>query len=234
MITSVLFADDHLMFREALTMLLELQPDIMVVGQAADGLEAVRMAKAINPQTVLMDIFMPELNGIQATAEIKKFNHGIKVIILSMSATAEHVYQSFKAGADGYLLKDGAGSEIAEAVRCVHTGKRYVSENISTLLTGNYAKYREKSGKDNLLDLLSIREREVLQLVADGKTAKDISETLRLAQTTVETYRNRLRRKLGLSDHIELIKFAIQHGMTDLTYNSESNIASEEQTEKMS
>jgi len=197
-------------------MLLELEPDIMVVGQATDGPEAVRMAKTINPQTILMDIFMPDLNGIQATAEIKRFNQRIKVIILSISADAEHVYQSFKAGADGYLLKNWAGSEVSNAVRCVHAGKRYLCENISTSTIGGYAKFREKSGKDNMLDLLSMREREVLQLVAEGKKIKYISETLRLARTTVETYLYRLRRKLGLSAHIELVRFAIQHKIIDL------------------
>ena len=214
---SVILADDHQMFREGLRMLLELQPDIMVVGQAADGREAVRMAKAIKPHTVLMDIFMPELNGIEATAQIKEFNQDIKVIILSMYATPEHVYQSFKAGADGYLLKDGAGSEVAKAIRAVHVGKRYLCGNMSTFIIQDYVKSRDKSDENNPLRLLSMREREVLQLVVEGKHSKKISEILNLAPTTVETYRYRLMQKLGLSDLTDLVRFAIKHGIIDLT-----------------
>jgi len=213
---SVLLVDDHAMFREGLKLLLEIQPDIKVVGQAADGREAVRMVKTLHPQTILMDIFMPELNGIDAAALIKEFDQHIKIIILSMYATTEHVYQSFKAGADGYLLKDEAGTEVIKAIRTVQTGKRYLCGNISSLMVDDYMKSREKSDEDNPLRLLSQREREVLQLLAEGKSTSRIAETLHLAPSTVETYRYRLTQKLAIPDLPGLIKFAIQHGLINL------------------
>ncbi|MEI6313530.1 MAG: response regulator transcription factor [Syntrophus sp. (in: bacteria)] len=210
---SVLLVDDHAMFREGLKLLLEIKTDLQVVGQAADGREAVRMVKTLNPEMVLMDIFMPELNGIDATEQIKEFNQRIKVIILSMYATTEHVYQSFKAGADGYLLKELAGAEVIKAIRTVHAGKRYLCDNISSLMIDDYIKSREKSDEDNPLRLLSQREREVLQMLAEGKPSTKIAETLHLAPSTVETYRYRLMQKLGISDLPGLIKFALQRGI---------------------
>jgi len=213
---SVLLVDDHTMFREGLKLLLEIQTDIQVVGQAADGREAVRMAKILHPQTILMDIFMPQLNGIDATALIKEFDPNIKVIILSMYATTEHVYRSFKAGADGYLLKDEAGTEVIKAIRTVQTDKRYICDNISSLMVDDYMNSREKSNDDGPIRLLSQREREVLQLVAEGTPTAKISETLNLAPSTVETYRYRVMQKLGIADLPTLVKFAIQHGLITL------------------
>ncbi|MFZ4440059.1 MAG: response regulator, partial [Syntrophales bacterium] len=210
---SVLLVDDHTMFREGMKLLLEIEADIQVVGQAADGREAVRMAKILHPQTILMDIFMPQLNGIDATALIKEFDPNIKVIILSMYATTEHVYRSLKAGADGYLLKDEAATEVIKAIRTVQTDKRYICDNISSRMVDDYMSNREKSADDGPISLLSQREREVLQLVAEGTPTAKISETLNLAHSTVETYRYRVMQKLGIADLPTLVKFAIQHGL---------------------
>jgi DNA-binding NarL/FixJ family response regulator len=210
---SVLLVDDHAMFRDGLKLLLELQQDIRIIGQAADGREAVRMAKNLNPQIILMDIFMPELNGIDAAEQIREFNPKVKIIILSMYATAEHVYQAFKAGADGYLLKELAGAEVIKAILAVNAGKRYLCENISSIMIEDYIKDREKTKSDNPLHLLSQREREVLQMLAEGKPAGKIADTLHLAPSTVETYRYRLMKKLGISDLPGLIKFALQNGV---------------------
>jgi len=210
---SVLLVDDHAMFREGLKLLLELQPDIAVIGQAADGREAVRLVRTLHPQTVLMDIIMPELNGIDATTQIKEFDRQIKVIVLSMYATTEHVYQSFKAGADGYMLKELAGAEVIRAIRTVQAGQRYLCDSISGLMVADYIKNREKSDDYNPLQLLSQREREVLQLLAEGKTIQKVAEVLHLAHSTVETYRYRLMQKLDIADLHGLVKFALHHGL---------------------
>lgn len=216
MTISVLLADDHVMFREGLKLLLEVQSDIQIVGQAANGREAVRMAKTLNPQTILMDIFMPELNGIDATEQIKEFNKNIKIIILSMYATTEHVYQSFKAGADGYLLKELAGLDVIKAIRTVHEGRRYLCDSISSIMVEDYIKNRGKSDMENPVRLLSTRERQVLQMLAEGNPPNKIAEILCLAPSSVETYRYRLMQKLNISDIPGLVKFALLHGLIHL------------------
>lgn len=216
MIISVLLADDHIMFREGLKMLLEVHPDINVVGQAANGREAIRMAKALNPQIILMDIFMPELNGIDAIELIKQFNKHIKIIILSMYATTEHVYQSFKAGADGYLLKELAGSDVINAIRIVNRGKHYLCDNISSIMLEDYIKNRGKSNVEDPVSLLSKRERQVLQMLAEGNPPNKIAEVLCLAPCSVQTYRYRLMQKLSISDIPGLVKFALLHGLIHL------------------
>ena len=211
---SVFLADDHPVVRNGLMLILQAEPEIKVVGQAADGHEAVkRVGKAV-PDVVIMDIAMPGLNGIEATKKIRTACPAVRVLILSMHATAEHIYQALQAGAQGYLLKESAGEEVIKAVRALCKGKRYLSEKISETVVNDYLQQRTLEKKKSPLASLSEREREILQLAADGKTSAEIGRILFISPKTVETYRSRLMQKLGISDHSALIKFAIQYGVT--------------------
>ncbi len=208
---TVLVADDHAVVRDGLRAILESNPGIDVVGFASDGREAIREAKRLRPDVVLMDIAMPELNGIEATAEIRDQCEGVNVIMLSMHATSEHVFRAMQAGARGYLLKDSAGAEVVHTVRRVQGGERYLTSKVSDTVIDCYVrKLLEKSP----LESLSGREREVLQLVAEGMSSSVIAERLHLSPKTVETYRSRLMEKLSLKDLPALVRFAVQHGLT--------------------
>ena len=212
----VLIADDHAVVRDGLCYLLEAQPDLSVVGDAANGREAVARTIQLKPDVVLMDISMPELNGIDATAQIVEAVPEARVIILSMQGTAEHVFRALQAGAQGYLLKDSAGRIVVEAVRAVHSGSRYFSNEITSTLVTDYLQHRQDGSEKSPLERLSGREREILQLVVEGKSSAEIGQILSLSPKTIETYRSRLMAKLGLKDLPSLVKFAVQHGLTTL------------------
>ena len=208
---TVLVADDHAVVRDGLRAILESDSGIDVVGVAIDGREAVREARRLQPNVMLMDIAMPELNGIEAAAQIRDQCAATSVIILSMHATSEHVFRAMQAGVRGYLLKDSAGSEVVNAVRRVHAGERYLTRKISDAVIESYvSEHRTKSP----LESLSPREREILQLVAEGMSSSAIALRLQLSPKTVETYRGRLMHKLNLDDLPALIRFTIQHGLT--------------------
>jgi DNA-binding NarL/FixJ family response regulator len=211
---SVFLADDHPMVRNGLQLVLRAEPDIKVVGEAADGHEAVRRVEKVKPDVVVMDIAMPGLNGIEATKKIRKACSAVRVLILSMHDTAEHIYQALQAGAQGYLLKESAGEEVIKAVRALCKGKRYLSEKISETVVNDYLQQRTLEKKKSPLASLSEREREILQLAAEGKSSAEIGRVLFLSPKTVETYRSRMMQKLGIRDHAALIKFAIQYGVT--------------------
>jgi DNA-binding NarL/FixJ family response regulator len=211
---SVFLADDHPVVRNGLQLILQAEADINVVGEAADGHEAVRRVEKAKPDVVVMDIAMPGLNGIEATKKIRVACPEARVLILSMHATAEHIYQALQAGAQGYLLKESAGEEVIKAVRALCKGKRYLSEKISETMVNDYLQQRALDKKKSPLESLSEREREILQLAAEGKTSAEIGRALFISPKTVETYRSRLMQKLGISDHAALIKFAIQYGVT--------------------
>jgi DNA-binding NarL/FixJ family response regulator len=208
----VLIADDHAVVRDGLRALLEADKVIQVVGDAANGRDAVRQAAQLCPDVILVDIAMPELNGIEATRQMRQLCPSARVIILSMHSTAEHIFQSLQAGACGYLLKESAGREVVAAVRAVCAGQRYLSQKISDQALDDYARGRAASP----LDRLSPREREILQLVVEARSSAEIAATLSLSPKTVETYRSRLMDKLGVGDLPGLVKFAIQHGLTPL------------------
>lgn len=211
---TVFLADDHTVVRDGLRHLLEAQDGIEVIGDAANGREAVRQVELLNPNIVVMDIAMPDLNGIEATQKIIERCPAIKVIILSMHSTNEHIRQAFKAGAHGYLLKESAGNEVVLAVRSVCDMHYYLSQKLSDKLIKDYRKLaRDAEGP---LAELSPREREVLQLVVEGKSNFEIAETLFLSPKTIETYRSRLMSKLDIHDMPGLVKFAIKHGLTTL------------------
>lgn len=209
----VLLADDHAVVRDGLRALLDLQKDISVIGNATDGRQAVSEVERLRPDVVVMDIAMPELNGIEATQRICKARPGIKVLILSMHATAEYIYRALRAGAQGYLLKESAAVEVVDAVRELYAGRRYFSHKISDMLVNDYL---HEPRLVSPLESLSFREREILQLIVEGKTSAEVATQLSLSVKTVETYRSRLMHKLGIGDLPSLVKFAIQHGLTTL------------------
>jgi len=210
---SVLLADDHAVVRDGLRALLEAQTDIEVVGDAANGREVLRLAQQLHPDVVVMDIAMPELNGVEATQQMHDAYPSTQVLILSMHSTTEHIFRALQAGARGYLLKDSAGAEVADAVRVVHAGRRYLSQKIAATVIDDYIAERHRASP---LESLSSRERQILQLVAEGKSSAEIAAILFLSPKTVDTYRSRLMHKLDIGDLPSLVKFAIQHGVTQL------------------
>lgn len=210
----VLLADDHAVVRDGLKALLQAQPDIRVVALAADGRQALEQAQEQCPDVAVMDIAMPQLNGIDAALQMREHCPQTKIVILSIHATVEYVARALQAGARGYLLKESAGKEVVEAVRAVQAGRRYLSEKVNQLVVADYA--RQEITIASPLESLSAREREVLQLTVEGKTSAEIAETLSLARSTVETYRSRIMTKLDIHDLPGLVKFALQHGLISL------------------
>ena len=212
----MLLADDHAVLRDGLRLLLEAQHDIKVVADAANGRDAVRQVVKLCPDVVIMDIAMPELNGIEATRQIREVCPSAQVIILSIYSTSEHIFQALQAGARGYLLKESAGVEVINAVRDAHAGQRYLSRKISDNVIEEYIRRRKAVGESSPLERLNSHEREILQLVVEGKSSSEIANVLYLSSKTVETYRSRLMKKLEVSDIPSLVKFAIQYGLTPL------------------
>jgi len=212
----ILLADDHAIVRDGLNLLLEAQADMAVVAQAANGVEAVDLASKYKPDIVVMDIGMPELNGIEAARRIHECSPDTQVIVLSMYATKEHIFRALSAEVQGYLLKDSAGDEVVTAVRSVYAGQRYLSHRIAETILDDYMQLRQTAVTPSPLESLSPREREVLQRVVEGKTSDEIAQELSLSAKTINTYRSRLMQKLGIKDLTALVKFAIQHGLTSL------------------
>ena len=208
----VLIADDHEVVAEGLRHLVEAERDIQVVACVADGRAAVQQARDTQPDVVLMDLSMPELNGADATRAILERDPRCRVIVLSMYSQREYVRRALKAGAAGYVVKRSAAKEVVEAIRAVHAGQRYLSPRVADVVLDDYTDEKQ----DDLLSRLSAREREVLQLLAEGRTGAQIAERLSLSQKTVETYRARLVEKLGIRDLAGLVRFAIQKGLVSL------------------
>lgn len=205
----VLIADDHGIVAEGLRRLVEAEPDMRVVGCVEDGREAVRLARQASPDVVVMDLSMPELNGADATRAIVGEVAGCRVLVLSMYADREYVRRALKAGATGYVVKRSAAKDLVEAIRAAHAGRRYLSARVADAVL--------EEGEDrDALGRLSAREREVLQLIAEGRTGAEIAGRLALSQKTVETYRARLIEKLGIRDVPGLVRFAIQQGLVPL------------------
>lgn len=211
---TVILADDHAVVRDGLRLVLEARDDMTVVADVADGREAVRRVRELSPDVVVMDISMPDLNGIEATRQIREQKPHTQVVILSMHATSEHIYQAMSAGAIGYLLKDSAGRDVAEAVLSAARGERYLSRRITETMLVDYVRLRRLPDEGSPLSRLSSREREVLQLVVEGKTSAEIAAAIHLSSKTVDTYRSRLMHKLEIHDIPGLVRFAIIHGLT--------------------
>jgi DNA-binding NarL/FixJ family response regulator len=210
MTIEILLVDDHAVMRDGLRLLLETQPDLRVVGEAANGREAVRQAQSKCPNVFIMDIAMADLNGIEATRQVQVLCPSARVVILSMYSTEEHVVRALQAGALGFVLKEAAGADVIDAVRSVYAGHQYFSPKIAALRSV------ERRTSLSPLQRLSEREREILQLTVEGHSSAHIGEILGLSPKTVETYRSRLMHKLDLHDLPSLVKFAIQHGLTSL------------------
>ncbi len=206
----ILLADDHTIVRQGLKLILASQPDFEVVGEAANGREAVELAQKLKPDIVILDVAMPELNGIEATKRMNEANSRIRILVLSMHKEAVYVREILKAGARGYLLKDVIDTELLNAVRSVARGDGYVSPAVSGALLSDY-----RQNVTNPVDLLSNREREVLQFIAEGKTNKEVAAKLNLSVYTVDSHRGKIMEKLNLHSTGELVRFAIKNGLTD-------------------
>jgi DNA-binding NarL/FixJ family response regulator len=211
----LIIADDHKLFRLGLRQLLDKQKLVTVVGEAATGFEAAAMAHDLKPDIVIMDISMPEMNGIEATRRIVDEDPGIHVIVLSMHADRRYVQESLRAGAKGYLLKDSAPEELMRAIGKVLRNQYYLSLKISEQVITDFIRLTE-SDKPTPFSLLSAREREVLQLLAEGKSTREIADKLNLSAKTVETHRQHLMDKLHMHTVAELTKYAIREGLTPL------------------
>jgi len=209
----VLLADDHQLMRSGMRLMLERETDLTVVGEARDGREAVAMAKSLKPEVVVMDIGMPNLNGIEAAHQMTQENPEMAIIVVSMHSDESYVLRALKAGARGYLLKDSAEADLIKAVHVVGGGKSFFSPAVSKMLLDDYVRKLKRSGTEDAYDLLTPREREVLQLIAEGKSNKDIANLLNLSVYTVESHRSNLMQKLNLRGLPELILYAVRKGM---------------------
>src|SRR6201996_8743228 len=207
---NILLADDHTIVRQGLKLILSANADLQVIGEAANGNEAVELAQKLKPDLVLMDVAMPELNGIEATRRMVESDSRIKVLVLSMHKEAVYVREILRAGARGYILKDAIDTELLSAVRSVVRGDGYISPAVSGALLSDYRK-----DVNDPVDLLSAREREVLQLIAEGKTNKEIATKLNLSVYTIDSHRGKIMEKLNLHSTGELVRFAIKHGIVD-------------------
>ncbi|SEM22114.1 DNA-binding response regulator, NarL/FixJ family, contains REC and HTH domains [Syntrophus gentianae] len=215
MAVNVLLADDHKIVRDGLRILIENHGNMNVVAEAENGQKAITLAKELHPQVIIMDISMPDMNGIDATRRITSDFPGIKVIALSMHTDRHFVVGMLEAGAAGYLLKDCAFEELVSAIHTVLENHTYLSPTITDIVVRNYV-HKEAKPSVSVSSELTARERELLQLLAEGMTAKQIAKTLRVSVKTVETHRRNIAQKLGAGSVAELIKYAIREGLTTL------------------
>jgi len=215
MVTRIILADDHRILREGICSLVATLPEVEIVGEADDGRKTVDLARKLVPDIVVMDIGMPNLNGIEATKAIKAEIPTVKVIALSMHSDARYVAEMLKAGASGYMLKDSAFEELAEALRVVMTGRVYLSPGMNDAVMNDYVRRLSEGSPRAALDL-SPREKEVLQLLAEGLSTKEIADRLHVSAKTADTHRQRVMNKLGLRSVAELTKYAVREGLSSL------------------
>jgi DNA-binding NarL/FixJ family response regulator len=213
---TIFLADDHTVLRDSLRFLLDAQPDFQVIGVADNGRDAAQQVECLHPDVAILDIGMPKMNGIKATERICRACPATRVIILSMHRTPEHISQALQVGARGYLLKESASDEVIEAIRIVHAGKRYLSQSISDVVLNYYVDLHRGETEPDPLESLTLREREVMQLLVEGKSSAEIGVLLALSPRTVDTYRGRIMQKLDVPHLPGLVKFAIQHGLISL------------------
>ncbi len=209
----ILLADDHTVMRNGLRLLLERQPHLQVIGEASDGRQAVALSESSNPDVVIMDIGMPNLNGIEATRQIVNRSPRTAIAILSMHSDESYVIRALKAGARAYLLKDSAEADLLAAVRALTEGKSFFSPAISKILVEDYMRQLESRGAEDTYELLTNREREILQMLAEGRTNKEVANMLNLSLYTVETHRTHILQKLNLHSVPELILYAVRKGI---------------------
>jgi DNA-binding NarL/FixJ family response regulator len=210
---TILLADDHAVMRTGLRLVLERQPDFEVVGEASDGREAVAMAQKLLPDVLVMDIGMPNLNGIEAVRQLAAAAPSVAVVILSMHSDESYVLRALKAGAKAYLLKESAEADLIGAIRAVSSGKAFFSPAVSRMLVEDYVRQLQDREIEDSYELLTTREREILQLIAEGKSNKEVAAILNLSLYTVETHRGNLMEKLGLHTVPELILYAVRKGV---------------------
>ena len=211
----VLLVDDHRMMREGLRVLLAAAPDIEIVGEASDGRMALDLVRTLSPDVVVMDVGMPELNGVEATRQIRAENEGVKVIALSTHTDKSYVHHMLEAGACGYVLKIAAYDELLRAVRAASLGRTYLSPEIAGVVVERSTQ-AHAGGAVSAYSTLGAREREVLQLVAEGKTSAETAKEMHISIKTVESHRRNIVQKLGLHGTAELTKYAIREGLTSL------------------
>ncbi|HWB85544.1 MAG TPA: response regulator transcription factor [Bryobacteraceae bacterium] len=206
----ILLADDHAVVRQGFKMILSAQPDMEIVGEAGNGREAVELAEQARPDVVVMDVAMPELNGIEATRRMGASTPHTRVLALSMHKDSVYVREILRAGARGYLLKDSGAEDLVSAVRAIAAGEGYISPAVSDAVLDDYRRH-----VTNPIDLLTSREREVLQMLAEGKTNKEIAGVLNLSVYTVDAHRGRIMEKLNIHSINELVRFAVRNGLID-------------------
>ncbi len=206
----ILLADDHTVVRDGLRALLERQPDMEVIAEAADGRECVQMAEAHAPNVVLMDVAMPVMNGIEATRRILAARSDTGIVMLSMHQDESYVLRSLKAGAKGYLLKDSPREDVLEAIRAAAAGRSFLTRKVSRMLQEDYVRELQSKGLEDSYELLTGREREILQLLAEGKANKEVANLLNISLTTVETHRGHILQKLSLHSTADLILYAVR------------------------
>jgi DNA-binding NarL/FixJ family response regulator len=206
----IVLADDHAVVRRGFALILSAQPDIEIVGEASNGREAVEVATTLHPDVVVMDVAMPELNGVEATRRLVEASPHTRVLALSMHKDSVYVREILRAGARGYLLKDAIDSDLVAAVRAVAAGEGYLSPAVSEAVLSDYRRH-----VTDPIDLLTSREREVLQSIAEGKTNKEIAVTLNLSVYTVDAHRGRVMEKLNVHTTTDLVRFAMRKGLVD-------------------
>lgn len=211
--TRILLADDHVVMRNGLRMLLEKRDDLEVVGEADDGRQAVALSEQLEPDVAVIDVSMPHLNGIDAAKQITAKNPATAIVILSMNSDETYVLRALKSGARAYLLKDSAEADLIAAIRAVREGKSFFSPAVSRTLLEDYTRQLKQRGGEDSYELLSPREREVLQLIAEGKSNKEIATLLNISLHTVETHRMHILQKLNLHSVPELILYAVRKGI---------------------
>jgi DNA-binding NarL/FixJ family response regulator len=211
----IVLADDHHIVRQGLRALLESDPHFRLVGEAGDGIEAVRLTERLKPDVLITDVMMPGLSGLEVTRQVTKSTPRTRVIILSMHTSDAYVLEAIKNGASGYVLKDSQASDLIQAVREVAAGRRYLSPPLSERALDLYSKKLEDAPEDPY-EMLTTREREVLQMVAEGRTCAEIADRLFISPRTAEGHRANLMRKLGLQNQTDLIRFAIKRGILPL------------------
>ncbi len=209
----ILLADDHTVVRDGLRALLERESDMKVVAEAADGRESVSLAETASPDVVLMDLAMPNMNGMEATRRILEANPRVSVVILSMHQDESYVLGALKAGAKGYLLKDSLRGEVVEAIRAAAQGRSFLTRKIARILQEDYIGALRQRGLEDRYELLSDREREILQMIAEGRANKEVASLLNISPTTVETHRGHILRKLDIHSVPELILYALRKGI---------------------
>jgi two-component system, NarL family, response regulator NreC len=211
----VLLADDHTILRAGVRMMLNAQPDIEVVGEASDGRHAIAEAQRLQPDVILMDITMPDLNGIEATRQVKRVLPETRVLVLTMHENEEYLFQVLRAGASGYMLKEAADTELISAIRIITNGSFYLSSSAQSMMVGDYLQ-RVRSGEErDSYSELTEREREILKHVAEGYTNNQIAERLFISPKTVDTHRTHIMDKLNLHSRAELVKYAMRRGLLE-------------------